>query len=103
MLKISLLTFSVFLVISTDYIDDSRSGNYSAGASAVVRVQRSNGVFREDIGFGSNWGSNKADVISKAKKVMNFDFLLYHFYIKFLIKLICYAGCCNGWFEGGCY
>ncbi|XP_034237231.1 DNA repair protein RAD52 homolog isoform X3 [Thrips palmi] len=54
--------------VAVDYIDDSRSGNYSAGASAVVRVQRSNGVFREDIGFGSNWGPNKADVIAKAKK-----------------------------------
>lgn len=54
--------------VTVDYVDDSRSGNYSAGASAVVRVQRTNGVFREDVGFGSNSGSNKADVISRAKK-----------------------------------
>lgn len=57
------------MYLSLDYIDDNRSGNYSAGASALVRVQRADGIFREALGYGGSFGSIKAEVISKAKKV----------------------------------
>lgn len=103
-----IFVFLLRYLFFSDYIDDSRSGNYSAGASAVVRVQRSNGVFREDIGFGSNWGQNKADVISKAKKVIHSDRIYYdcinqsYFITFFLIKFVC-AGCCHRWIERSRY
>ena len=51
-----------------DYIEENTPGNFSAGASAIVRIQLADGIFREDLGYGGSSGSMKADAISKAKK-----------------------------------
>lgn len=54
--------------VALDFIDENRPGVYSAGASAVVRVQRANGVYREEVGYGWGSGPHKAEVIAKSKK-----------------------------------
>lgn len=54
--------------VSVDYLDQNDSGHYSAGTSAVVRVERSNGIFREEVGYGVSVDQDKGEAISKAKK-----------------------------------
>lgn len=54
--------------VALDYVDKSSAGHYSVGTSSVIRVQRPNGIFREDVGYGFSDGTNKADVICRAKK-----------------------------------
>lgn len=55
--------------VTTDFVDRNESGRYSVGVTAVVRVTLKEGVYHEDIGYGTAENSpSKGQALDKCKK-----------------------------------
>ncbi|KXN84391.1 DNA repair and recombination protein rhm52 [Leucoagaricus sp. SymC.cos] len=55
--------------LTTDFVDRSESGRYNVGVTAVVRVTLREGVYHEDLGYGTAENCpNKGQALDKCKK-----------------------------------
>eukprot|EP00941_MAST-03F_sp_MAST-3F-sp1_P004029 g4029.t1 len=60
---------SSIIELQTDFCDQLKKGKWSAGVTAIVRVELKDGCFHEDVGYGvANNLSSKGDALQKAKK-----------------------------------
>ena len=58
--------------VTTDFVDRSESGRYNVGVTAVVRVTLREGVYHEDIGYGTADNSpSKGQALDKVSLVLN--------------------------------
>jgi len=58
--------------VTTDFVDRSESGRYNVGVTAVVRVTLREGVYHEDIGYGTADNSpSKGQALDKVSLILN--------------------------------